>query len=92
MLECHNYTKEKKVKSTAVEFTNYASVWWDQFTSIRHKSGEGHVSSWFNMKTIIRKRFVPQYYYKELYNRLQRLTQGSRSVEEYHQEMEMAMI
>ena len=40
----------------------------------------------------MRKRFVPQHYYKEVYNILQRLNQSSRSVEEYFQEMEMAMI
>ncbi|XP_044465446.1 uncharacterized protein LOC123195704 [Mangifera indica] len=92
VFECHNYTEEKKVKLAAVEFTDYASVWWDQFTSTRRRSGEGPISSWFEMKTIMRKRFVPQHYYRELYNRLQRLNQGSNSVEEYHQEMEMAMI
>ncbi|XP_044497617.1 uncharacterized protein LOC123219690 [Mangifera indica] len=92
VFECHNYTKENKVKLAAVEFIDYASVWWDQFTSTRRRSGEGPVSSWFEMKTIMRKRFVPQHYYRELYNRLQRLNQGSNSVEEYHQEMEMAMI
>ena len=27
VFECHNYTEEKKVKSAAVEFTNYASIW-----------------------------------------------------------------
>ena len=40
----------------------------------------------------MKKQFVPQHYYRELYNRLQKLTQGARSVDEYHQEMEMAMI
>ncbi|RDX73324.1 hypothetical protein CR513_47098, partial [Mucuna pruriens] len=28
---CHNYSKEKKVKLPIVEFTYYASIWWDQF-------------------------------------------------------------
>ena len=56
------------------------------------RSGEEPVAIWFDMKIIMRKRFVPQHYYRELYNRLQRLTQGARSVDEYHQEMEMAMI
>ena len=59
VFECHNYAKEKKVKFSTVEFTNYASVWWDQFTSIRCRSGEGLIASWFEMKTIMRKRFVP---------------------------------
>ncbi|XP_057986077.1 uncharacterized protein LOC131170622, partial [Hevea brasiliensis] len=44
------------------------------------------------MKTIMRKRFVPSHYYRELHQRLQRLTQGSKSVEDYHKEMEIAMI
>ena len=45
VFECHNYTEEKKVKLVAVEFTDYASVWWDQFTTTRRRSGEGHVAT-----------------------------------------------
>ena len=30
--------------------------------------------------------------YRELFNRLQMITQGNKSVEEYHKELEMAMI
>uniref|UniRef100_A0A2N9H3G6 CCHC-type domain-containing protein n=1 Tax=Fagus sylvatica TaxID=28930 RepID=A0A2N9H3G6_FAGSY len=37
-------------------------------------------------------RFVPSHFYRDLYQRLQNLTQGSRSVEDYHKEMEVAMI
>ena len=40
----------------------------------------------------MRRRFVPNFYYKDLYNKLQSLTQGSKSVEEYHKEMEIAMV
>ena len=39
----------------------------------------------------MRRRFVTPHYYRDLYNRLQGITQGSRTVEEYYQEMEMAM-
>ena len=77
----------KKVKLATIEFTNYASVWWDQFNFIRHRSEEGPINSWFEMKTIMRKTFVPQHYYREVYNMLQRMNQGSKSVEEYFQEM-----
>ena len=41
---------------------------------------------------MMRKRFVPSYYYRELYKKLQGLRQGSRSVEDYYKEMEIAMI
>ena len=43
------------------------------------------------MKRVMRKRFVPTYYYRELYNKLQSLRQGNRSVEEYYKGMEVAM-
>ena len=43
------------------------------------------------MKRGMWKRFVPTYYYRELYNKLQKLRQGNRSVEEYYKEMEVAM-
>ena len=35
---------------------------------------------------------MPSHYYRELFNKLQRLSQGNRSVEDYYQEMEVAMI
>ena len=38
------------------------------------------------------ERFVPSHYYRDLYQKLQNLTQGSRSVENYHKKMEVAMI
>ena len=44
------------------------------------------------MKMLMRRRFVPNHYYRDLYKKLQRLTQGSQSVEDYYKEMEIAMI
>ena len=44
------------------------------------------------MKTMMRKQFIPSYYYRVLYNKLQSLRQGNRSVEEYYKEMEVTMI
>ncbi|XP_048229542.1 LOW QUALITY PROTEIN: uncharacterized protein LOC125370017, partial [Ricinus communis] len=92
IFECHNYSEEKKVKLAAVEFSDYAIVWWDQFCKERRRYGERPTESWREMKQIIRKRFVPSHYYRELHQRLQTLIQGSMSVEEYHREMEKAMI
>ena len=44
------------------------------------------------MKTIMQKRFIPNHYHRDLLRKLQGLTQGSKSVEDYYKEMEMAMI
>ena len=50
------------------------------------------VETWDEMKSLMRRCFVPNHYYRDLYQKLQRLTQGSQSVEDYYKEMEIAMI
>ncbi|GKV11018.1 hypothetical protein SLEP1_g22307 [Rubroshorea leprosula] len=92
VFNCHNYSKEKKVKLAAVEFTDYAVVWWDQLVLSRRRNREHLVDTWEEMKAVMRKRFVPSHYYRDLYQRLQGLTQGSRSVEDYHKEMEITTV
>ncbi|XP_062114134.1 uncharacterized protein LOC133825167 [Humulus lupulus] len=92
VFDCHNYSEIKKVKLEAVEFTDYAIVWWDQLLINRRRNREPPVDTWEEMKILMRKRFVPSHYYRGLYQKLQRLNQGSKSVDEYYKEMEVAMI
>jgi len=75
----------------AIEFKGYASFWWDQLNSSRMGKGLRPVPTWENLKELMRTRFVPSHYYRDLYNRLARLVQGGKSVEDYHKEMEMIM-
>uniref|UniRef100_A0A2N9H094 CCHC-type domain-containing protein n=1 Tax=Fagus sylvatica TaxID=28930 RepID=A0A2N9H094_FAGSY len=60
----------------------------------RRRNTERPVETWGELKALMRRRFVPSHFYRDLYQRLQNLTQGSRSVEDYHyhKEMEVAMI
>ena len=92
VFECHRYSEEKKVKLVAVEFTDYTTIWWDQLVTTRRCNHEHPIMTWDDMKSVIRKIFVLNYYYNELYNKLQGPIQGSKSVDEYHKEMEVSMI
>ncbi|KAJ4708851.1 Mutant gag-pol polyprotein [Melia azedarach] len=92
VFDCHNYSEEKKVKLAAVEFIDYASIWWDQLVINRRRNGEKPIRSWEEMKLIMRKKFIPNHYYRDLHRKLQGLVQGSISVEDYYKEMEIAMI
>uniref|UniRef100_A0A2N9EVZ1 Reverse transcriptase n=1 Tax=Fagus sylvatica TaxID=28930 RepID=A0A2N9EVZ1_FAGSY len=92
VFDCHNYSEEKKVKLAVIEFTDYAIIWWDQLVTNRRRNTERPVETWGELKALMRRRFVPSHFYRDLYQRLQNLTQGSRSVEDYHKEMEVAMI
>ena len=87
----HNYFDNKKVKLAAIGFSDYVTVWWDQLVFNMRRNREPVVETWEEMKRVMRKRFVSAYYYRELYNKLQNLRQGNRSVKEYYKEMKVAM-
>src|SRR4051812_43692198 len=44
------------------------------------------------MKEVMHARFVPEHYTRDLFNKLTKLTQGTRSVEDYYKEMEIIMM
>lgn len=92
MFDVYNYSKTKKVQLATIEFTNYVSTWWDQLVKSRRRYDEPPVSSWREIKTIMRKRFIPSHYSKDLHRRLHTLKQRSMSIDEYSKEMKMLMI
>ena len=61
VFECNSYTDEQKVKLAVVEFTNYASVWWDQLRLSHRRNRERAVETWEELQGLMRKRFVPNY-------------------------------
>ena len=92
VFDYHNYSDLKKVKLAAIEFSDYVIVWWDQLVVNRRRNRKYPIETWEDMKVVMRKRFVPSYYYKELYQKLQSLQQGNRSVDKYYKQTEVAMI
>nr|CAN80357.1 hypothetical protein VITISV_003507 [Vitis vinifera] len=59
---------------------------------LERRNYERPIETWEEMKATMRRRFVPSHYYRDLYQKLQSLTQGYRSMDDYHKEMEIAMI
>ncbi|XP_040967125.1 uncharacterized protein [Gossypium hirsutum] len=92
VFECHNYSEKKKVKLAVIEFSDYAMIWWNQLTTNRRHNRELPISTWAEMKATMRRRFITTYYHRELHQKLKNLTQGTKSVEDYFKEMEIAMI
>ena len=79
------------MKLTVIEFSDNVIAWWDQLVLNKRRNREPSAETWEEMKRVMWKRFVPTYYYLELYNKLQTLRQGNRGVEQYYKEMEVAM-
>ena len=70
LFACHNYTEDKKVKVAAMEFTDYALIWWNQLQRKKVRYEEPLVDSWEEMKRLMRRRFVPSHYQRDLHNKL----------------------
>ena len=92
IFDCHNYSEDKKVKLAMIEFTDYAIVWWDQLVTSQRRNLEAPIRTWADLKRVMRKRFMLGHYFRDIYQKLQTLTQGSRSVEDYYKDMEIALI
>jgi hypothetical protein len=88
----HNYSEEKKVAMASLEFDGYANQWWEQVQQKRQEKNEPPIASWEEMKAHLHARFVPQHYTRDLFNQLQRLKQGTKTVEEYYKEMELNLM
>ncbi|XP_012850525.1 PREDICTED: uncharacterized protein LOC105970262, partial [Erythranthe guttata] len=72
----HYYSEKRKLKLAVEAFIDYAIAWWDQFVLTRRRCGEPPIEDWESMKAIMRRRFVPSQYYRDL--QLQRLRQATK--------------
>ena len=89
MFRYYKCPDDEKVALATLEFSDYALSWWTQLGVNRHRNYEGEISTWDELKQIMRKRFIPPHYYREIKTKLRRLIQGSKTVDEYFKEMEM---
>jgi len=83
---------KKKKKLVINEFIDYIIIWWDQLVLGIRRNEEGPIKTWDEMKAIMRNFFVIGHYYIELYQRLQSLSQGSNSIEDYHKKIKIVII
>ncbi|CAL1401589.1 unnamed protein product [Linum trigynum] len=90
--DCRNYSEKKKVTLVSLEFLDYALIWWDQLCSRRRRNRQRPIETWDEMKGIMRDRFVPNSHLRDMCQNLLLLRQGTKSVEDYHKEMEALMI
>ncbi|XP_024011381.1 uncharacterized protein LOC112086641 [Eutrema salsugineum] len=92
LFNCQQFAGINRVKIATTEFYDYALCWWDQVVTTRRRNQQFPIDTWEDMKSLMRKRFVPSHYHRELHQRLRRLTQGNRSVEDYYQDMKTLML
>ncbi|CAL9217718.1 unnamed protein product, partial [Arabidopsis halleri] len=84
----YNYSDQRKIALAAAQLTDNALTWWDRDVSERRRHRHVPITTWEDMRFQLRKRYVPVYYHRELQKKFRKLTQGTKSVEEYYEEFE----
>jgi len=64
------------VKLAVIDFTDYAIIWWDQLMTNRRRNHERPIETWGELKVLMRRRFVPSHYYRDLYQKYKSLHKG----------------
>ena len=73
----NNLSEYEKVKSTTRAFIGFASIWWGVHIK---KNIDNQPTSWKDLKDVMRNKFVPPYYHRELLRKLEQLKQGSNTM------------
>lgn len=66
-----------------MRFRGRATAWWTQLKTSRLRLGKAKIESWDKLKKHMHKTFLPYNYDQLMFQRLQHLRQGSRTVEDY---------
>ncbi|GJR51282.1 putative nucleotidyltransferase, ribonuclease H [Tanacetum coccineum] len=83
VFEFKEVPENKRVSLIATKLRGRASAWWQQLKLTRERTGKPRVTSWRKMKKLLRENFIPHNYQRLMYQRLQNLKQGTKSVEDY---------
>ncbi|GJZ48798.1 putative nucleotidyltransferase, ribonuclease H [Tanacetum coccineum] len=83
VFEFKEVPENKRVSLIATKLRGRASAWWQQLKLTRERVGKPRVTSWRKMKKLLRENFIPHNYQRLMYQRLQNLKQGTKSVKDY---------
>ncbi|PWA82093.1 reverse transcriptase domain-containing protein [Artemisia annua] len=83
VFEFKDIPENKRVPLITTKLRGRASAWWQQLKLTRERVGKPKVTTWQKMKKCMRANFIPHNYQRLMYQRLQNLKQGAKSVEDY---------
>lgn len=82
-MEFKEVPEDKMVALVATRFKGHAAAWWRQLKTTRRRQGKSKIDSWEKLRKQLHKAFVPPNHTSLVYQQLQNLKLGNRSITEY---------
>ena len=79
-------TDGHKITLVVTRFRNYTAIWWAELQRKRRNQQIDPVDTWIEMKNLLKQKFLPVNYSRDLRSSFQDLKQGSKTVIEYSEE------
>jgi len=92
IFEAKGYDDAKSFKIASLRLTRYASLWFENLKKQRARDGKRRINSWEKLKTHMNRKFLPESYKQDIYNRMFSLKQNNLSVSEYMREFEQLLL
>src|SRR5574338_1006324 len=78
--------EDHRVKLVATRLRGRAMAWWQQTKLTRERMWKSKIVAWEKMKKMMKATFLPYNYQSLMYQRLQNLRQGTKTVNDYADE------
>ena len=83
ILEFKGVPDDMRVQLVATRLRGRATAWWQQTKLTRSRLGKSKIVTWEKMKKHLRATFLPYNFQRIMYQKLQNLKQGSKTVDDY---------
>ncbi|XP_010544500.1 PREDICTED: uncharacterized protein LOC104817122 [Tarenaya hassleriana] len=91
IFEDYKGTELRKVQYAESQLIGDAFTWWKREEIDRRRARYDPVTTWKKMKILMRRRYVPQHFLRELRYKFRNIVQGKKTVEGYFREFEQLL-
>lgn len=83
LLDFKQVPMDRRAALVVTRLRGRATAWWQQLKHTRHRQGKQRITAWDKFIKYLRREFLPFNYSRILFQNLQALRQGPRTVDDY---------